>query len=931
MGTVDTRSKTLVSSSSVEDEPDKTSITGGVIKESIESSIEKGASLAEDSVEVKQENGVRCSLNGEEVLGEEMARGVAEIDKLERVAEEGKIVYSSLVETRKSAVEVEIVSVEKLVKGNGVEERNGEKISAEENGGSWVENGDDPNGKLGLIEVSVVDSSVKDDGEVGGEEHEFSVGDFVWGKIKSHPWWPGQIYDPSDASDVAEKLKPKSRLLVAYFGDSTFAWCHSSQLKPFEENFEEMSKQSNMKAFVNAVQQAMDEIGRVLELKITCSCVPIEIRTGLDRPVAANAGVKRGVFVPEGEIRKLAAVLAEPSEILAELKRIAQVGFVNNLLQVKVLQSRVSAFYRAKRGCPLPSYHEPQPIPGLEDNWKLMEVLNRGPVEDWLPTPLGVNVVHADHSFSQGSPDKSENRTHRRRKQKSIADLIGGENNAQAEIKEVEIALEGISLEEPTPSSTGKKGERGDIDLTSPTGKGRKARLSKSPVGINVSNLKSSVKKDEGDEDQEKRKRGRPKKKSVNFEDDGGRKNENENENETEAGSVSKISIFSDGSSRSDDIENKDQSEMGSLSSPRERKKSKYLSPPFTDVIISGRRKRESEIESPRVSAGGQAGEEMAGAADQNLVKCSSETLPKKLSNSGLGDESIDPTKAKASAAEVLSELRSAATDPFHAKGRKSMEAAVNFMSIFRSSVYRNDPEYKLVIKEQSRRKRKNLDAETGSLVEDPKQQPEKKKRKSNQDKKVAESLDGKSGKQESKQVAEEEASPAELFVTFGPGSNLPTKADLIRMYGKYGNLDEAATEMFYNNFCARVSFLKSSEAEVAFNASQTANPFVPASVSFRLRYHTGAFKTRDLTEISGQRSATPAKTKAETHKKPKNSQPNGGGKSDLEFVKQKLETVFSLLENSDGKMSPTIKSNLEGEIKGLLEKVSKMAESSSS
>lgn len=25
----------------------------------------------------------------------------------------------------------------------------------------------------------------------------FGVGDLVWGKVMSHPWWPGQIYDES--------------------------------------------------------------------------------------------------------------------------------------------------------------------------------------------------------------------------------------------------------------------------------------------------------------------------------------------------------------------------------------------------------------------------------------------------------------------------------------------------------------------------------------------------------------------------------------------------------------------------------------------------------------------------------------------------------------------------------------------------------------
>ena len=55
------------------------------------------------------------------------------------------------------------------------------------------------------------------------ERGEFSVYDMVWGKVKSHPWWPGQIFDLSDSSVEAKKHLKKDRHLVAYFGDRTFA------------------------------------------------------------------------------------------------------------------------------------------------------------------------------------------------------------------------------------------------------------------------------------------------------------------------------------------------------------------------------------------------------------------------------------------------------------------------------------------------------------------------------------------------------------------------------------------------------------------------------------------------------------------------------------------------------------------------------------
>jgi hypothetical protein len=47
------------------------------------------------------------------------------------------------------------------------------------------------------------------------DEGEFSVSDLVWGKVRSHPWWPGQIFDLSDASEKAMKYHKKDSFLVA--------------------------------------------------------------------------------------------------------------------------------------------------------------------------------------------------------------------------------------------------------------------------------------------------------------------------------------------------------------------------------------------------------------------------------------------------------------------------------------------------------------------------------------------------------------------------------------------------------------------------------------------------------------------------------------------------------------------------------------------
>lgn len=149
---------------------------------------------------------------------------------------------------------------------------------------------------------------------------------------------------------------------MAYFGDGSFSWCHPSQLKPFAENFGEMSKQSSARSFVNAVQEALDEIGWLLGSKMACLCLP-EATPNRVGTRSVNAGIRPGVQVPEGGIGEL---LREPAELLARLRNFAQLICTDSLLEVTLLKSWLTAFYRAKGRYPLAVYHEPMYIEGLK-------------------------------------------------------------------------------------------------------------------------------------------------------------------------------------------------------------------------------------------------------------------------------------------------------------------------------------------------------------------------------------------------------------------------------------------------------------------------------------------------------------------------------------------------------------------------------------
>ncbi|KAK9073386.1 hypothetical protein SSX86_007710 [Deinandra increscens subsp. villosa] len=102
--------------------------------------------------------------------------------------------------------------------------------------------------------------------------HGFEVGDMVWGKVKSHPWWPGHIFSEKFATASVRRSKRDGLLLVAFFGDSSYGWFHPSELIPFDSSFADKSRQTTSKTFIKAVEEAMDEVSRRSALGLSCMC-----------------------------------------------------------------------------------------------------------------------------------------------------------------------------------------------------------------------------------------------------------------------------------------------------------------------------------------------------------------------------------------------------------------------------------------------------------------------------------------------------------------------------------------------------------------------------------------------------------------------------------------------------------------------------------
>ncbi|GFY90591.1 Tudor/PWWP/MBT superfamily protein [Actinidia rufa] len=100
----------------------------------------------------------------------------------------------------------------------------------------------------------------------------YEIGDMIWGRVKSHPWWPGHIYNEAFASPSVRRTKRAGHVLVAFFGDSSYGWFEPDELIPFDANFAEKSRQTNLRNFVNAVEEAVDEASRRCGLGLACRC-----------------------------------------------------------------------------------------------------------------------------------------------------------------------------------------------------------------------------------------------------------------------------------------------------------------------------------------------------------------------------------------------------------------------------------------------------------------------------------------------------------------------------------------------------------------------------------------------------------------------------------------------------------------------------------
>lgn len=252
---------------------------------------------------------------------------------------------NGLVEVHKPVVLGEHVS--RGINSTHIYERNGALLSDDgENPRNEVSNLHCP--IIGVSQNGTIDWEAKGENEAQ-EECKLSIGDLVWVKTKTQSWWPGLIVDPIHAPNDATKSDQRASLLVKYFGNGSCVWCSPLQLKPFVENFEQMSAQGYSVAFNGAVKKAANEFGSRVKSQMTCSCVLKEENQILFNTLTDGNGGGKDVEMGSKMCRsdENSLNLFEPENFLAFVKSLALDVSMPGMLEFEATRNRLYAFYRA--------------------------------------------------------------------------------------------------------------------------------------------------------------------------------------------------------------------------------------------------------------------------------------------------------------------------------------------------------------------------------------------------------------------------------------------------------------------------------------------------------------------------------------------------------------------------------------------------------
>ncbi|TXG50271.1 hypothetical protein EZV62_022795 [Acer yangbiense] len=536
--------------------------------------------------------------------------------------------------------------------------------------------------------------------EIDNQEFKFSVGDVVWVKTKNQTWWPGKVYDPLDASASVVKSDQRDSLLVGYFGSGHVAWCHSSLLKPFYENFERMSGQSKARIFIVAVEKALAEFGSRLTSKMTRSCIAKE-----SLQIADNSETKEGASMAEcksGELGKFSVPHFEPAEFVARLKNLALAPSMPSMLEFTVSQSYLSAYYHSIGHSRMPIY-------------QLLETTDdEGCAVDKFMTRSNSDVETGDKSFVPAEENgKTLANDEVLQQNEALAMILGGDRAV------VPGNCSGIVAAGVVSGKVASNLRKRKRKVNSKAANG-----SSKVEGLDGSALASQAKQEESSLVRS------PKTAEFSSVGNGDEQNEGKSEKGTEF---------------------------------RERKKSKYLSYPYVNYGERGSLSQTEGPKAQQVTCEG-AEDAGAGlfVVSPSVVKCSGKRFQKtwfKKFISG-SDISANPELINTSPAELLSKLCFTAVDCFYPTESKNFESIEWFFSRFRISVYHDESIYEMYCKNTVGQKQKdakpdmceNIDPSLGkdpqetnqpSANSNPQQKTQKRKKNTNSVKSKIKSLSG--------------------------------------------------------------------------------------------------------------------------------------------------------------------------------------------
>lgn len=157
------------------------------------------------------------------------------------------------------------------------EQEGGDK-EEEEGGSKGSEEGEEEEASDSSVDYENLSDYYGSDDEVvkqekqADEEWKSYYGRVMWTKTnKSFPWWPCFVYRPSR---VKGRLQTRAldtigkRHIVYYYGTGDFDFPTLKQLKPYEENLEEFSKQKVAKSYEKSFKEALELIASEVQLPV---------------------------------------------------------------------------------------------------------------------------------------------------------------------------------------------------------------------------------------------------------------------------------------------------------------------------------------------------------------------------------------------------------------------------------------------------------------------------------------------------------------------------------------------------------------------------------------------------------------------------------------------------------------------------------------